>query len=358
MKRDILVTGGAGFIGSNLVDTLLHEGQRVTVFDALLRPGSEKNLAWLKSRHPDLRFIHGDVRDADAVRAAAMDADVIYHLAGQVAVTSSVTEPRTDFEINALGTFNVLEAARRSQRQPIVVFTSTNKVYGGMEDVVVEERPDRYEFRDRPHGIPEDQPLDFHSPYGCSKGAADQYVRDYARIYGLRDGRLSHELHLRPAAVRQRRSGLAGPLHDRGADRQADHHLRRRQAGARRALRRGPGARRSGWRRERSMSRPGRYSTSAAGRRTRSPSGRSSRDLLADSRARRSPSASATGGRATSPATSATSARPSMTWAGVPESTSETGIRRLWEWVSRQRAACSGRWSARLEPNLPRQELA
>ena len=186
MKRDILVTGGAGFIGSNLVDTLLHEGQRVTVFDALLRPGSEKNLAWLKSRHPDLRFIHGDVRDADAVRAAAMDADVIYHLAAQVAVTSSVTEPRTDFDINARGTFNVLEAARRSQRQPIVVYTSTNKVYGGIEDVVVEERPDRYVFRDRPHGIAEDQPLDFHSPYGCSKGAGDQYVRDYARIYGLR----------------------------------------------------------------------------------------------------------------------------------------------------------------------------
>src|SRR5262249_50328517 len=108
-----------------------------------------------------------------------------YHLAGQVAVTTSVEDPRNDYEVNALGTFNLLEAARLGGRRPTVVFTSTNKVYGGMEDVGVVERSTRYEYRDLPHGVPETQPLDFHSPYGCSKGAADQYVRDYARIYDL-----------------------------------------------------------------------------------------------------------------------------------------------------------------------------
>jgi CDP-paratose 2-epimerase len=187
MNKKILVTGGAGFVGSNLVNNLLHRGCQVTVFDALLRRGTEHNLAWLREEHPGgrLRFIRGDVREFAAVRAACADADVIYHLAGQVAVTSSVEDPRTDYEINALGTFNVLEAARLSGRRPIVVFTSTNKVYGGMEDLAVVERTTRYEYRDLPHGIPESQPLDFHSPYGCSKGAADQYVRDYGRIYGL-----------------------------------------------------------------------------------------------------------------------------------------------------------------------------
>ena len=183
--QNILVTGGAGFIGSNLVDQLLREGHRVRVFDALLRPGSELNLAWLNKRHPNLEFIQGDVRDAKLVKGAAADAELIYHLAAQVAVTSSVTDPRTDYEINALGTFNVLEAARQSSQLPIVIYTSTNKVYGGIDDVAVMERPGRYEFPNRPHGIAEDQPLDFHSPYGCSKGTGDQYVRDYARIYNL-----------------------------------------------------------------------------------------------------------------------------------------------------------------------------
>jgi CDP-paratose 2-epimerase len=187
MKANILVTGGAGFIGSNLVNNLLNDGCRVTVFDALLRRGTEHNLAWLCSQHPDgrLRFVQGDVRDSEALKTVAKEAEVIYHLAGQVAVTTSVEDPRTDYEINALGTLNVLEAARLSGHKPVMVFTSTNKVYGGMEDVAVVERTTRYEYRDVPHGISEAQPLDFHSPYGCSKGAADQYVRDYARIYGL-----------------------------------------------------------------------------------------------------------------------------------------------------------------------------
>jgi CDP-paratose 2-epimerase len=131
------------------------------------------------------RFIHGDVRNPEDARVAAKDADVIYHLAGQVAVTTSVDDPRTDFEVNALGTLNVLEGARLSGRRPTFVFTSTNKVYGGMEEVVVEQGAKSYAYRDFPDGISESQPLDFHSPYGCSKGTGDQYVRDYARIYGL-----------------------------------------------------------------------------------------------------------------------------------------------------------------------------
>lgn len=182
----ILVTGGAGFIGSNLCDALLGDGYDVAVYDSLARPGTEINLAWLRSRHGSrLRFVGSDVRDVDALRYAARDVDVIYHLAGQVAVTISVDDPRTDFEVNALGTLNVLEAARTSGKQPIVVFTSTNKVYGGMEDVEVVRAETRYAYADLPQGVPETRPLDFHSPYGCSKGGADQYVRDYSRIYGL-----------------------------------------------------------------------------------------------------------------------------------------------------------------------------
>ncbi len=185
-SKSVLVTGGAGFIGCNLAHALLQDGQQVRIFDDLSRRGTERNLAWLREQHTNgLEFVRGDVRDFAAVREAVQDADVIYHLAAQVAVTTSVTDPRTDFEVNALGTLNVLEAARLAGHQPIVVFTSTNKVYGGLEDVAVVENETRYEFRDCPHGISESRPLDFHSPYGCSKGAADQYVRDYARIYGL-----------------------------------------------------------------------------------------------------------------------------------------------------------------------------
>jgi CDP-paratose 2-epimerase len=182
-----LVTGGAGFVGSNLVNHLLSEGLDVTIFDAFLRRGAHENVAWLSTKYktPQLRVVRGDVRNFRAIQAAVEEADVIYHLAGQVAVTTSVAEPRSDFEVNALGTFNLLEAARLTGRQPVIVFTSTNKVYGGMEHIAVEEEADRFRFRDLTNGVSEAQPLDFHSPYGCSKGAADQYVRDYARIYGL-----------------------------------------------------------------------------------------------------------------------------------------------------------------------------
>jgi CDP-paratose 2-epimerase len=127
-----------------------------------------------------------DVRDAAALASAARGVDVVYHLAGQVAVTTSVVDPRTDFEINALGTLNALEAARQSPSNPAFIYSSTNKVYGGMDDVEVVEQATRYAYRDLPAGVSEARPLDFHSPYGCSKGAGDQYTHDYYRIYGLR----------------------------------------------------------------------------------------------------------------------------------------------------------------------------
>lgn len=187
MSRRYLVTGGAGFIGSNYVARLLQRGERVTVYDNLSRSGASLNLEWLRqSFGPDaFHLIVGDVRDAALITAAARDADIIIHLASQVAVTTSVLHPREDFDINAIGTFNVLEAARLSGRRPIFLYASTNKVYGGMEEVEVGEKETRYQYTDRPKGIPETQPLDFHSPYGCSKGSGDQYVRDYFRIYDL-----------------------------------------------------------------------------------------------------------------------------------------------------------------------------
>ena len=188
MKRHFLVTGGAGFIGSNYVHRLLQRGEQVTVYDNLSRAGAPRNLKWLEETFGKGAFqlVAGDVRDASLLAETAREADVIVHLAGQVAVTTSVVNPREDFEINALGTFNMLEAARLSGRDPIVFYSSTNKVYGGMDDVEVEETPTRWQYQDLPFGCPESQPLDFHSPYGCSKGAGDQYVRDYGRIYGLR----------------------------------------------------------------------------------------------------------------------------------------------------------------------------
>ena len=182
-----LVTGGAGFIGCNLVNRLLARGDDVLIYDNLSRRGATRNLEWLRSRHGGrVRVAVADVRDAAALAGAARDIDVLYHLAAQVAVTTSVTDPRTDFELNALGTFNALEAARQSPSHPSFLYASTNKVYGGMETVGVVEHETRWAYADLPQGVSEAQPLDFHSPYGCSKGAGDQYTRDYARIYGLR----------------------------------------------------------------------------------------------------------------------------------------------------------------------------
>lgn len=182
-----LITGGAGFIGCNLAHALLTDGEEVTVLDNLSRPRTDQNLAWLREQHGDhFAFVQADIRDADAMLAAVPSHDVVYHLAGQVAVTTSVKNPREDFEINALGTFNVLEAARLAPAPPVLFFASTNKVYGGMEHVKIVLDGDRYRYDDLPGGVSEQELLDFHSPYGCSKGAADQYVRDYARIYDLK----------------------------------------------------------------------------------------------------------------------------------------------------------------------------
>jgi len=188
MARNYLVTGGAGFIGSNYVHRLVQRGESVTIYDNLSRAGAPRNMAWLKDQLGEnaFTFIVGDVRSADQLAEAAKEADVIVHLAGQVTVTTSVTNPRDDFEANALGTFNALEAARASKRDPIFLYASTNKVYGGMDDVKLQEDATRWLYADLEYGCAETQPLDFHSPYGVSKGTGDQYVRDYARIYALR----------------------------------------------------------------------------------------------------------------------------------------------------------------------------
>lgn len=182
-----LITGGAGFIGCNSADHFLQQGHEVVVFDNLSRLGAPANLRWLQTRHEDgLSFVRGDVRDYEALAWATRGADVVLHLASQVAVTTSVEAPREDFEINALGTFNALEAVRNEAPEAIFLYASTNKVYGGMAPVRIVEQGKRYAYADYPQGIPETYPLDFHSPYGCSKGAGDQYTIDYSRIYGLK----------------------------------------------------------------------------------------------------------------------------------------------------------------------------
>ncbi|HRN67897.1 MAG TPA: GDP-mannose 4,6-dehydratase [Promineifilum sp.] len=189
-NSSIFITGGAGFIGCNSADHFLRQGKQVTIYDNLTRKGGRSNLDWLYGEHGGdrLHLIEADIRDYDRLSAAVAEAapEVVLHLAGQVAVTSSVVDPREDFEINALGTFNVLEAVRHGAPEAAVLYASTNKVYGGMEDVGIVQRGQRYEYADYPLGVPESFPLDFHSPYGCSKGTGDQYTRDYARIYGLR----------------------------------------------------------------------------------------------------------------------------------------------------------------------------
>ena len=188
-NRPVVITGGAGFIGTNLADRLLSSGQPVLLFDNLSRPGVEQNLAWLRQRHGDLLQTEvRDVRDLYAVKEVLRRADRVFHFAAQVAVTTSLTGPIDDFEVNARGTLNVLEAMRSMKRPPPLVFTSTNKVYGGLADVQLRVDGSRYAPEDewlRARGIGEARPLDFQSPYGCSKGSADQYVLDYARTFGL-----------------------------------------------------------------------------------------------------------------------------------------------------------------------------
>lgn len=188
-QRHILITGGAGFIGTNLADRFMSMGARVLVYDNLSRRGSAINLEWLAAKHPSLLQAEiRDVRDADAVRAAVKDADAVFHFAAQVAVTGSILDPRKDFEVNVGGTLNILEAIRELSVRPPLLFTSTNKVYGVMADLKLAKNGNGYRplFADTVFpGITEERALEFCSPYGCSKGAADQYVLDYARTFGL-----------------------------------------------------------------------------------------------------------------------------------------------------------------------------
>ena len=186
--RSVLIFGGAGFIGSNLAHHLLtRTDAKVHVFDNLSRAGVRHNLDWLRraaGTSGRLKITLGDVRDAGLVMRAVADAGEIYHFAAQVAVTTSLMDPRLDFEVNLCGTFNVLDAARRSGNKPFILFTSTNKVYGDLGLGTPVRSNERY-IHPGHRGVAESQPLDFHSPYGCSKGAADQYVHDFSRIYGL-----------------------------------------------------------------------------------------------------------------------------------------------------------------------------
>jgi len=184
----ILITGGAGFIGVNCASYFAKKAHHVVIFDNLSRVGSEKNIQWIKSKS-SLQFVKGDVRKYDElvdVMTQKGPFDLILHLGAQVTVTTSVTDPREDFEINALGTFNLLESVRQHSPEAALIYASTNKVYGEMVDLNIIERDGRYMYQDLPEGVDEKRNLDFHSPYGCSKGAADQYCRDYCRIYGLK----------------------------------------------------------------------------------------------------------------------------------------------------------------------------
>jgi len=188
-SKPILITGGAGFVGSNLAHRLLSAGHRVRLLDNLSRAGVERNLRWLMETHGDLVDIEvPDVRNLAIIKKAVRDASQVFHFAAQVAVTSSLVDPIEDFEINARGTLNMLEAVRTAENPPPLVFTSTNKVYGTLTDLKFTKDGNRYAPLDasiRARGIDESRPLDFHSPYGCSKGCADQYVTDYARTYRL-----------------------------------------------------------------------------------------------------------------------------------------------------------------------------
>jgi CDP-paratose 2-epimerase len=187
-KRSVVIFGGAGFIGSNLAHHLLSTTEaRVHVFDSLTRAGVRSNLEWLNKTTAGSRRLQitiADIRDRRQVEDAVREATEIYHFAAQVAVTTSVADPRLDFEVNLAGTFNVLDAARRSGNNPFILFTSTNKVYGNLGLGRPIKQGKRYVYPGH-SGVSESQPLDFHSPYGCSKGAADQYVHDFSRIYGL-----------------------------------------------------------------------------------------------------------------------------------------------------------------------------
>jgi len=189
----LLITGGCGFLGSNLAAHALTRGIELCVFDNLYRNGSQTNLQWLRNQG-SFEFVHGDIRNTNDVERviARIKPDVIFHLAGQVAMTTSIADPRMDFEVNALGTLNVLESVRGHAPDAVVIYSSTNKVYGDLEQYQYRESDTRYVCIEHPEGFDEQTPLDFHSPYGCSKGSADQYLRDYHRIFGLKTIVLRH----------------------------------------------------------------------------------------------------------------------------------------------------------------------
>lgn len=186
----VLLTGGAGFVGVNVAARLIALGEKVLILDNLSRPGVERNLGWLEETcGRSFELFVGDVRDAETVRGVVAGVDHVFHFAAQVAVTTSIEDPTYDFDVNAGGTLNVLEAVRRQPRPPSLLYASTNKVYGALEDVAFEARESRYVPLDAElaaRGIGESRPLCFHSPYGCSKGTADQYVLDYAKTFGVR----------------------------------------------------------------------------------------------------------------------------------------------------------------------------
>lgn len=183
----LLITGGCGFLGSNLASDALVRGDELVVFDNLYRSGSRENLVWLQGQGK-FTFEHGDIRNQNDITRIiqSFKPDAIFHLAGQVAMTTSISNPRMDFEVNAMGTQNLLEAVRQYVPEAIVVYSSTNKVYGDLEQYTYSETDTRYQCNEQPNGFNEQTQLDFHSPYGCSKGAADQYMLDYARIFGLK----------------------------------------------------------------------------------------------------------------------------------------------------------------------------
>jgi CDP-paratose 2-epimerase len=185
-NKRVLITGGAGFVGCNAARYFGSRNWQVTVLDDLSRDGTEQNLTWLRDG-TNFDFERVDIRERAAVERVLAERryDAVIHLAAQVAVTTSVTDPRTDFMVNALGTFNLLDAVRRHSPEAVFIFASTNKVYGKIDGARYELRGSRYAYVDRPHGIDESEALDFLSPYGCSKGAADQYTLDFARIYGI-----------------------------------------------------------------------------------------------------------------------------------------------------------------------------
>lgn len=185
----VIITGGAGFIGVNIAEYFAQKDNDVVLFDNLSRVGTEENIKWILNKFPKIEFIKGDIRSVDDCNKLFQnhnDALLIIHLAGQVAVTTSVINPRDDFEINALGTFNILESIRKYSPNSVIIYSSTNKVYGEMKGISISEQDGHYIYENISRGISEDMTLDFHSPYGCSKGSGDQYFHDYSRIYNLK----------------------------------------------------------------------------------------------------------------------------------------------------------------------------